>query len=110
MTDNRQALAALELANRRRMAVARAKRELKSGRRSLEDVLRDPQCGCASVVSILSAQHRWGKKRSAQLMAHFGVGYARRVEDLTDRQVAAISRAAQMAPGQWWEIQRAVAA
>ncbi len=110
MRDPKQALEALEIANRRRIAVAKAKRELRDGARSLEEVLRDPVCGCAKVAHILQAQHRWGPQRTAALMAQFGIGHLRRVEDLTERQVVGLVRAAQLPSTEWWTVQKRVAA
>lgn len=105
-----QPLEALELANRKRLAAARAKRELREGKRSLESVLRDPVCGGAKVAQIIQAQHRWGPQRTARLMAQFGISHLRRVDDLTERQIVGLVRAAQLPSTEWWTVQRRVAA
>lgn len=106
----KQNMEALAWANERRLAAARAKRELRAGNRSLESVLRDPMCGGARVAQVLQAQYKWGPQRVAALMGHVGVGLQRRVEDLTDRQVDVIVRAAQLPQSEWWTVQRKVAA
>lgn len=108
--SNQQALEALALGNAKRVAVAKAKRELRNGERSLESVFRDPVCGCAKVAQVLQAQHRWGPQRTAALMAQFGISHLRRVEDLTERQVDGLVRAAQLPSTRWWTVQRKVAA
>lgn len=110
MRDPKQPFEALEIANRKRMAIARAKRELREGTRSLEDVLRDPVCGSAKVAHVVQAQHRWGPQRTAALMGQFGIGHLRRVEDLTERQVDGLVRAAQLPSTEWWTVQRRLAA
>lgn len=101
MRSREQQLAALRVANQRRYAVAQAKRDLRDGKRSLADVLGDPVCSSARVEELLRAQHYWGRRRSADLLAELGIGYTRRVRDLTDRQVGLVTVAAQRQPAQW---------
>lgn len=106
----KQNMEALAWANERRLAAARAKRELRAGNRSLESVLRDPMCGGARVAQVLQAQHRWGPQRTAALLQQFGISYQRRVGDLTERQIDGLVRAAQLPQTEWWTVQRKVAA
>lgn len=110
MSRREQYLSALEVANERRIATARAKRELRQGVRTLESVLRDPLCGSAKVAQVLQAQYKWGPQRVAALLNQFGISYQRRVCDLTDRQVDGLVRAAQLPQSEWWTVQRRVAA
>lgn len=105
-----QHLEALQLANERRTACARAKRALRAGERSLESVLRDPDCRSAKLAQVLQSQHRWGPQRTAALMQQFGISYQRRVGDLTERQISGLVRAAQLPMTDWWMVQRRVAA
>jgi hypothetical protein len=108
--DSNQPMRALELANRKRIAVAKAKRQVREGSRSLESVLRDPVCGSAKVAQVIQAQRQWGPQRTAALMAQFGISHLRRVEDLTERQIDGLVRAAQLPSTEWWTVQRRVAA
>lgn len=105
-----QHMEALELANRKRLAAARAKRELREGKRSLESVLRDPECGFAKVAQIIQAQHRWGPQRTAELLSVFHISHLRRVEDLTERQIMQLVKATQLPSGDWWQVEAGVAA
>jgi hypothetical protein len=43
-------------------------------------------------------------------MGQFGIGHLRRVEDLTERQVDGLVRAAQLPSTQWWTVQRKLVA
>jgi hypothetical protein len=43
-------------------------------------------------------------------MGQFGIGHLRRVEDLTERQVDGLVRAAQLPSTEWWTVQRRLAA
>lgn len=105
-----QHMQALEFGNRKRIAAAKAKRELREGKRSLESVLRDPDCGFAKVAQIIQAQHSWGPQRTAELLGLLHISHLRRVEDLTERQVMQLVRASQLPSGEWWTVAAGVAA
>jgi hypothetical protein len=104
MTTREKQMQALEAANAVRFGVARAKRELRLGERSLESVLRDPVCGSAKIALILAAQERWGAKRAGTLLDQLKITPLRRIDELTDRQLELIVKLAAVKPAQRWQI------
>lgn len=89
--DLSQPMEALKEANRIRIKRASVKRDVKAGKVSVKYAMNHPECLNATVIEILSSQHRWGRTRSRKLIGEFpGLSESRRCVDLTKRQVDAI--------------------
>lgn len=80
--------AALERATRIRLARAALRQAIAAGTRSVGDVLRDPpeEALTMPIGELLAAQHQWGAKRAARLLAPLRIHELRKVADLTERQ------------------------
>lgn len=92
MTSTRpQHLDALDRANEKRLAGAALKRALKAGEITIGEALNDPAAGHLEVEVLLRAMTRWGRVRAQAVLAAEAVSVTKRVEDLTDRQRAAIA-------------------
>jgi hypothetical protein len=95
-----QHIAALERANRVRLARAATKRKVASGELSAADVVEaDPwEMRSALVFELLMSQHRWGRARCRRTLLALGLPESKRMGTLTDRQrtaLAAVLRTAQ---------------
>ena len=81
-----QAQFALQRANQERLAAAAVKAELAAGDISFEAALADPRAGSATVLGMLTAQHRWGRARALAALEGTFIPDGKRIRDLTDRQ------------------------
>jgi hypothetical protein len=85
-----QRMSALQLANEKRLAAAKARREMAAGDLSLEDALYDPRCGPTPLHRVLAAQRRWGPYRTERLCRKLRINPGRKVRTLTDNEKAAV--------------------
>lgn len=85
-----QNMLALEKAMCRKQEIAELKRDLKAGRTTAVQALSDPRAvGAVTLGTVLMAQPQWGRKRTVSFLRHAHIpdhAFAKRVEDLTDRQ------------------------
>jgi hypothetical protein len=90
-----QHMRALARANEVRLARARMKREIASGRRPVLDVVRNCpwEAESMSVSELLSAQRRWGRARSRKLIVSIGLTETKRMGSFTQRQRDVLARA-----------------
>jgi hypothetical protein len=89
-----QHMRALRIANDRRLAGLRLKRDVAAGNTPISVALIDERVsGSLTVAELLGAQRRWGPSRVASCCAALGVSEGRLVRDLTDRQRAVIVEA-----------------
>lgn len=86
MPRSEQAEQALKRANKIRLARAQAKRDIRSGRKSIEQALRLSCVQSMKVWDLLCAQYRWGEHKARVVMESAGVGAHCLVGDLTKRQ------------------------
>lgn len=92
-----QHMTALALANAKRLAMAKLKREVAAGDLTVSAALRDPRAEPLPLLDLLCAQHRWGRERALRFLrklktADTIVSESRRVGDLTERQRLGIDR------------------
>lgn len=86
MPQNMQALAR---ANEIRLGRAKLKRDIKSGRLAVTDVIANPPEPALTmpVMDLLCAQYQWARARSLRTLQDVGVmSERRRIGDLTERQ------------------------
>lgn len=82
-----------------RAARSAVRHKLKSGEMTLMQAIEEPCCQTATLYSLLKAQKRWGEAKAKKLMTKMAntwnapIGTTRRVEDLTERQRAALAAA-----------------
>lgn len=88
MTDEPQHLKALASANRIRFERAQVKRDLKSGKITIPELLQDIPEGIesATVYEMLDAMDRWGRVRSRRLLTRLGISEWVTFRNLTGRQ------------------------
>lgn len=97
MTETPQHLEALDRANEVRLARAELKREIKSGARSVADLIHPANplpdfAEAMSVDQLLKAQRRWGTTRARSFLRGLGIGEKRLLSQLTTRQRWVIAR------------------
>ncbi|CAA9469816.1 MAG: hypothetical protein AVDCRST_MAG53-1185 [uncultured Solirubrobacteraceae bacterium] len=90
--DDDPRMKALRLANEIRSARARLKRNLKAGRVSLRDVLREPpQCAeTAKVVDMLLAVPKYGRVKANKLLKDCAIPASKTIGGLSQRQREAL--------------------
>lgn len=81
---------ALEKANRIRIDAATVRHAVMDGRMTVADALWDEDAGSLPILTLLTAQRRWGTVRARKLLNRLRIGHTRRVRELTDRQRRAI--------------------
>lgn len=86
MPRSEQSEQALRRANKIRLARAQAKRDVRAGRKSIEQALRLSCVQSMKVWDLLCAQYRWGEHKARMVMESAGVGAHCLVGDLTKRQ------------------------
>jgi hypothetical protein len=81
---------ALKRANEIRVRRAQLKKDLKDGRRHIEEVLRDPPeyVGTAKVFDILMAVPKFGRVKAARFLNQCRISQSKTVGGLSDRQRA----------------------
>lgn len=85
--------AALEKAKAARIQRAAVRDDLKSGKLSLEDVLKmkdDPIVGRMKVATLIETLPGFGKAKAAKIMAELQIAESRRLRGLGERQYAAL--------------------
>jgi len=87
-----QRMRALEVANRKRFAIAAMKKALANREVELLEVLKNPDVGPAKISAILAAQRGWGPVRTAALLDNVNVRPLTRVDALTLRQKEVIAQ------------------
>ena len=85
-----QRMEALKRANEIRVRRAQLKKDLKDGRRHIEEVLRDPPeyVGTAKVFDILMAVPKFGRVKAARFLNQCRISQSKTVGGLSDRQRA----------------------
>jgi hypothetical protein len=85
-----QRMDALRRANEIRVERARLKKELKSGRVMIEDVLADPPefVGTAKVFDMLLAVPKFGRVKAAKFLNQCRISQSKTVGGLSERQRA----------------------
>ena len=83
-----QHMKALAHANRIRLARAAWKRDIRAGRVTVPDLLREPpiELDGMTVGALIGAQQRWADRRTAKFLADFAISPMRRIDRLTARQ------------------------
>ncbi len=92
LTKNERA-AALEKAKAARIKRAEVRDDLKSGKLSLDDVLKmkdDPIVGRMKVATLIETLPGFGKAKAAKIMAELQIAESRRLRGLGERQYAAL--------------------
>jgi hypothetical protein len=87
-----QRLDALGEANRIRTFRAGLKRDLKAGRLSFLDVLRNPDCATMKVIDVLLAMPKIGRVKADKALRGAKVSPAKTCGGITDRQLGELSR------------------
>jgi hypothetical protein len=85
--------AALEKAKEARSARSALRSQIRSGEKTIADVLADqgnPVVDKIKVVSLIESLPGYGKAKAAKLMEELGISETRRVKGLGERQVAAL--------------------
>ena len=85
--------AALEKAKAARIQRAAVRDDLKSGKLSLEDVLKmkdDPIVGRMKVATLIETLPGFGKAKAAKIMTELQIAESRRLRGLGERQYAAL--------------------
>lgn len=90
-----QHLAALETANRVRLARAALKRSVAAGELDAADVLRESpwEVGTMTVGELLRSQRRWGRARCRKFLVSLSLSENRPIGRLTLRQRALLATA-----------------
>jgi hypothetical protein len=83
-----QRMEALQRANDVRVKRAKLKKDLKTGRVSVEEVLSDPPeyVGTAKVFDMLMAVPKFGRVKAARFLNQCRISQAKTVAGLSDRQ------------------------
>lgn len=83
-----QHLLALERANEVRLARAKVKRSILSGRRKITSVILEPphELDGMTLGELLCAQRRWGLARARKFLYSVQLTEGKRIGTLTDRQ------------------------
>lgn len=89
LTQRREAL---RRANDKRLAGFAVRRCLAARAITVAEALAHPDAGVLTIESLLSAQYRWGKDRTASFLHDRMLDPRKRVRDLTDRQRSEIGR------------------
>lgn len=89
-----QHLNALEIANRRRVKIAHARRDIAAGLTDWRDLLRteDPDLQRMTLHALLTAVPRVGPTTSNATLSRLQITPSRRIGDLTDRQRDVLSQ------------------
>lgn len=88
-----QRMRALLRANTVRSAASEVKAEIERGELAVVAALSDPRAGAISILDLLRAQPRWGKKKAKQALSPHYISESRKVRELTPRQRELIIRA-----------------
>jgi hypothetical protein len=90
-----QHMTALARATETRLARSAVKHALYEGRMTVEEALREECCQSMTVSALLCAQWGWGRARMLRVLRGLSapVGEMRRIDQLTDRQRAALVEA-----------------
>ncbi len=93
ITTDSQHMRALAQANRVRLARARLKRQIASGKIEAADVITNCPWEAESmkICELLTSQRRWGKERSRKFLLPTGLSENKRIADLTERQSVLLS-------------------
>ena len=86
--EDPQYMEALRRANEVRLARARTRRQVTDGRLSVGQVILTcpRELRTMTVFELLTAQHRWGKKRSGDFLAQLGLPETKSLGTMTERQ------------------------
>lgn len=93
MNPVEQRMSALEAANRIRTGKARMKQQIRVGDLSVIDAVKTNTFPNMPIDELLNAQHRWGPRRTARTCHRAGIGPAKRMGTLTERQVGCLIEA-----------------
>ena len=102
MSPQAQHMAALELANEKRLARAQLRRDVYSGKTSLASVVRrPPEClgppkqgrDSLTVVTMVAWQRRVGLARATKLLVGLGIKTSLTLHDLSDARREQLARA-----------------
>lgn len=81
-----QYMDALDRANEVRLERAQVKRDVATGRMSLQAAMGSACCGTLYIADLLMCQRRWGRIRALRTLGALRIGEHREVRSLTDRQ------------------------
>lgn len=95
MTEEPQHMQALALANHKRIARAAIKRDIRAGRASVIEIIRNspPELDKMTLCEVLRCQHRWGNVRAIRFLNELAISERRPLGQLTDRQKLVLSDA-----------------
>lgn len=88
-----QSMRALDKANEVRFGIAAIRHEVMDGETTAVEALWDERAQRMTVIRLLSAQHRWGPRRTMKLLNRLDLAHSKMVGDLTERQKAVIRAA-----------------
>lgn len=91
-TTVEQRAAALDIANRARIAISEERRRIAAGELDVATVLEEGRSSI-TVSALLLAQPRWGPIRTRTLLRGLEIRELRRVRELTERQRRAMLEA-----------------
>jgi hypothetical protein len=82
--------ASLALANHARLDAAAVKRDIRTGRLTVQEALDDPRAGSVSALGLLRAMPMVGSTRARGMLRRAQVGENRKVRDMTGRELVAL--------------------
>ncbi len=95
MSERDRALRALEIANHVRKRRAIIRRDIKTGRRSIDDVILNPPAELKGMrfILLIESQHGWGAQRSRKFCREVMINPVRTIGELSERQRETVANA-----------------